>query len=138
MPMEEDLFQVFRRLGTAKIMPKLGNCTGDGRQTFYNKVTVNNFSVGNMTYGKRATVKRCNSFQCLQAPEFPMFGEYSEFAPIRMARPLTVKGSGGLSRDELVSKDSGIPVMGGVTGGKKIIVSGIPVMGGVVRNVVFL
>ena len=60
-----------------------------------------------------------------------MFGEDSEFAPIRMASPLTVKGSGGLSRDELVSKGSGIPVMGGVAGGKKAVMSGIPVMGGV-------
>ena len=31
----------------------------------------------------------------------------------------------------MVSQVSGIPVMGGVTGGKKIIASGIPVMGGV-------
>ena len=60
-----------------------------------------------------------------------MFGEDSEFDPIRMASPLTVKGLGGLSRDELVSKDSGIPVMGGVAGGKKAVISGIPVMGGV-------
>ena len=42
-----------------------------------------------------------------------------------------MKGLGGPSRDELVSQASGIPVMGGVTGGKKIIASGIPVMGGV-------
>ena len=48
-----------------------------------------------------------------------------------MASPLTVKGLGGLSRDELVSKDSGIPVMGGVACGKKAVISGIPVMGGV-------
>jgi len=42
-----------------------------------------------------------------------------------------VNGFRGPSRDELVSQVSGIPVMGGVTGGKKIIASGIPVMGGV-------
>ena len=107
-------------------MANLGNSTGDGRQTFYNKG--NKFSVGNMTYEKRATVKRCNSFQCLQVPGFPMFGEDPEFDPIRMASPLTVKGLGGLSRDEL---DSGIPVMGGVAGGKMAVISGIPVMGGV-------
>jgi len=65
---------------------------------------------------KRATVSVGNSFQCLQVPEFPMFGEDPEFSPSGMASPLTVKGSGGLSRDEL---GSGIPVMGGVAGGNK-------------------
>jgi len=70
---------------------------------------------------KRATVSVGNSFQCLQVPEFPMFGDAAcgadpEFSPSGMASPLTVKGSGGLSRDEL---GSGIPVMGGVAGGNK-------------------
>ena len=102
-------------MGT-KVVTNLGNNVGNGTQTFYNKG--NKFSVGNMTYEKRATAKCCNSFQCWQAPEFPMFGEDSEFDPIRMASPLTVKGLWGLSKDELVSKDSGIPVMGGVAGGK--------------------
>ena len=102
-------------------MANLGNSTGNGRQTFHNNG--NKFSVGNKTYETRATVKCCNSFQCLQVD--------SEFDPIRMASPLTVNGFGGLSRDELVSKDSGIPVMGGVAGGKKAVTSGIPVMGGV-------
>jgi len=50
-----------------------------------------------------------------------MFGEDPEFSPSGMASPLTVKGSGGLSRDEL---GSGIPVMGGVAGGKKVVISG--------------
>ena len=131
VPADGSTFQVFRRMratrvGT-KIVANLGNSTGTGRQTFDTKGDT--FSVGNMTYEKRASVKCCNSFQCLQAPEFPMFGEDPEFDPIRMASPLTVKGLGGLSRDEW---DSGIPVMGGVAGGKKAAISGIPVMGGVI------
>ena len=50
-----------------------------------------------------------------------MSGEDPEFSPSGMTSPLTVEVSGGLSRDEL---GSGIPVMGGVTGGKKLGVSG--------------
>ena len=55
-----------------------------------------------------------------------MFGDSAcgadpEISPSGMASPLTVKGSGGLSRDEL---GSGIPVMGGVTGGKQLGISG--------------
>ena len=68
------------------------------------------------------TSKCCNRFQCLE--------DDSKFDPIRID-PLNCDGFGGRSSDELVSQASGIPVMGGVTGGKKIIVSGIPVMGGV-------
>ena len=83
MPMEEDMFQVFRRLGTSRIMAKLGNRTGDGRQTFYNKV-----SDVNKNYETCTTVlKCCNSFQCLE--------EDSEFDPIRID-PLNCEGFGVL------------------------------------------
>merc|ERR1712086_846473 len=112
------MFQVFRRLGTIRIIAKLGNRTGGGRQAFYNKVSDVSKNYETCTN----VLKCCNTFQCLQ--------EDSEFDPIRID-PLNCEGFGGPSRDKLVSQVSGIPVMGGVTGGKKIIVSGIPVMGGV-------
>ena len=118
VPADGSSFQVFRRMratrvGT-KIVANLGNSTGDGRQTCYNKMSVGNkFPVGNKTYATRAAVKRCNSFQCLQVD--------SELDPIRID-PLNCEGFGGPSRDELVSQVSGIPVMGGVTGVKKTIV----------------
>merc|ERR1712153_283787 len=96
-------------------MANLGNRIGDGRQTFYNKVS--DVSKNYETYTH--VLKFCNSFHCLQ--------EDSEFDPIRID-PLNCEGFGGPSRDELVSQVSGIPVMGGATGGKK---GGIPVMGGV-------
>ena len=47
----------------------------------------------------------------------PACGADPEISPSGMASPLTVKGSGGLSRDDL---GSGIPVMGGVTGGEAV------------------
>ena len=72
MPMEEDMFQVFRRLGTIRIMATLGNRTGDGGQTFYNKVSA--VSKNDETYTN--VLKCCNSSQCLQ--------EDSEFDPIRI------------------------------------------------------
>ena len=104
-------------------------------QSFYNNVTtkakgpnsietldlVKSASIKTLPIVKRATFSVGNSFQSLQAPEIAMFGDSAcgadhEIRPSGMASPLTVKGSGGLSRDEL---GSGIPVMGGVTGGKQ-------------------
>jgi len=96
-PADGSLFQAFRRMratrvGT-KVVTDLGNNIGNGTQIFYNKG--NKFSNGSMTYEKRATVECCNRFQCLQVPEFSMFGEDPEFSPSGMASPLTVKGFGG-------------------------------------------
>ena len=92
-------------------------------QSFYNKVTT---KAEELPIVKRATVSVGNSFQSLQVTEIAMFGDSAcgadpEIRPSGMASPLTVKGSGGLSRTDL---GSGIPVMGGVTGGKKLGVSG--------------
>ena len=100
-------------------------------QSFYNKVTtkansietldlVKSTAIKTLPTVKRATVSVGNRFQKLQVPEMAMFGDSAcgadpEIRPSGMASPLTVKGSGGLSRDEL---GSGIPVMGGVAGGK--------------------
>ena len=69
--MEEDLFQVFRRVGT-KLVANMGNKTGDGRQIFYKKVSDVNKNYETCTN----VLKRCNSFQCLE--------EDSEFDPIRI------------------------------------------------------
>ena len=85
-------------------MANLGNRTRDGRQTFYNTIS----DVGENYETCTNVLKCCNSFQCLQ--------EDSEFDPSRID-PLNCEGFWGPSRDELVSQVSGIPVMGGVTGG---------------------
>ena len=54
VPADGSSFQVFRRMRATrvgiKIVANLGNSTGNGTQTFYNKG--NKFSVGNMTYEK--------------------------------------------------------------------------------------
>ena len=68
-----------------------------------------------MSSCKTCNGKRRKQLSVFTSARFPMFGEDPECNPSGMASPLTVKGSGGLSRDEL---GSGIPVMGGVAGGE--------------------
>ena len=87
-------YQVFRKARTTKIATNMA--TEIGRQSFYNKVTT---KAKELPVVKRATVSVGNSFQSLQVPEFPMFGDSAcgadpEISPSGMASPLTVKGSG--------------------------------------------
>jgi len=70
-PMENDLFQVFRRVGTtyvANIAKPI-----DGRDTFYHSISNVSEKLGK---GKMCGTKCCNSFQCLEEE-----GE-SDFEPI--------------------------------------------------------
>ena len=100
-PMEDDLFQVFRRVGT-NFVANIGNKTGDGKHTFYKKVPDVNKNYETCTN----VLKCCNSFQCLEEERD------SEIDPIR-TDPLNCDGFGGPSRDKLVLRS---PVLGGATG----------------------
>jgi len=132
-------YKVFRKARTTRISTNMATVVGRetskvttkdnsiGGQSFYKKLDlVKSVAIRTLPTVKRATVSVGSRFQKLQVPEMAMFGDSAcgadpEIRPSGMASPLTVKGSGGLSRADL---GSGIPVMGGVTGGKKLGVSG--------------
>ena len=97
-PMENDLFQVFRKVGTTYVANIAK--TRNGKQTFYQKIP--DVSQKHETGRMRGT-KYCNRFQCLEEE-----GE-SDFEPIGI-HPLNF-GFEGASRAK-IDLQKKTPVMG--------------------------
>jgi len=96
--MENDLFQVFRKVGT-KYVANIAK-TRNGRQTFYQSISDVSQK---LEKGRMCGTKCCNSFQCLEEE-----GE-SDFEPIGI-HPLNF-GFEGASRAK-IDLQKKIPVMG--------------------------